>query len=105
MVDDEPSLVDLVGDRSCPHLEALPPAAGAEDVTVSAPVDQVRAGAVVDLSKGGVTVVAGAMKHGVLALDLSGEENTVSVVGWETVADHLVGLEILRGEESTNTQE
>ena len=62
---------------------------------MAAPVTHVGALAVKDIAKGRVPGVAGAAQHGVVALDLAGEQDAVAVVGQEGVLHLVEGLKVV----------
>jgi len=73
VVEQEPTFWGLDGNRTSADLGALPTAPDAHDEAVLAPVDQVGAAAEVDVTKGGVSVVAWAAEHDVHIADLAWE--------------------------------
>ena len=100
VVEEQPAFGGLDGHGTGANLHALPGAkfegGGCHYVAVVSPELHVRRFAVEDVSEGGVAGVGGAGEHGVSAINLTGEEHAVAVVGQEGVLHLVEGLEIFR---------
>ena len=97
MVDEQPALGGLDGDRAPAHLGRLPGVGnGAHHVAVAPPEAQVGALAVEDVAKRRVPVVGRAGQHGEAAVDLAGEEHAVAVERQVRVFSLVEGDEVVR---------
>ena len=81
MVEQEPPLGGFDWDWTRANLGALPTTPDAHDEAVFAPMDQVGTAAEVDITEGGVTIIAGAAEHDVFAVDSAGKEHPIAVEG------------------------
>ena len=63
-------------------------------MTVTAPVLEVGRFAVEDITERRVTIVAGAAKHSEVAIQLTGEEHTITVEGQEGILQLVEGLKV-----------
>lgn len=95
VVEYQPALACLNRNRTCADLLGLPASVGSHNVSVLAPVCHVLGVRKVHIAEGCVTAVGRTGKHYILAVDLSGEQNAVSVEGEVCVFALVELLEVL----------
>ena len=98
MVEEQPALTGLDGDGASTNLHALPGAhlesSRSHNMAMLAPEAHVGRLAVEDVAKGSMASVRGTREHGVVAINLLGEEYAVAVVRQESVLELMEGHEV-----------
>jgi len=94
VIDKKPAFGRLNGSGTGADLSGLPGACGFHDMTVFAPISEVFTAAYEDIAESGVTCITRTGEHVILAVDLSREENAVTVIGKEYVFELIEFLEI-----------
>ena len=99
MIDQQPAFIGLDGHRACANLSALPAGVlelgGSHHVAMLAPELHVVGLGNEDITEGSVTGVGRTGHQHILAVDLAGEQNTVTVVGQEGILQLMECLEVL----------
>lgn len=95
VVENEPAAIGLYRNRTCAHLSGFPALGGTHYVSVLAPECEVGRLADEHIAERSVSAVGRTAHHHVLAVDLSGEHNAVSVEGEVCVLKLCEGLEIV----------
>jgi len=100
VVDEQPALRGLDGDRTCPDLETLPgtylKVRRRHHMAMMSPELQIRRLAVKYVTKGGMAVVTWTTQHGVATIDLTREEDAIAIKRQECILQLMEGLEVLR---------
>ena len=95
MVEHQPSRGCLNGSGPRPNLGGLPTSHWRHHVAVMSPMNEVRALAIEDIPKTGMTCIAGSTVHGILAADLSGKQHAIAVIGQEGVFHLVKGIKVV----------
>ena len=95
VIEAEPAFRGLYRDRACADLLGLPSLERPHNVSVLAPVLHIRRLGKIHITERSMAAVRRTGEHYELIIDLSREENTVSVEGQECVLALIEGLEIV----------